>query len=144
MKTAFTLLILLVTTIAQANAQIFYCGLTDQEPKKQIYFEIEDGAIESGIGTIMVSKMAHTDQAWQVVERAQVQAGIDWQQVNGNLEIVGLDVDMGKSGHLTVQKNEAGSFVKATLMSLNFPDGIQFSYCHYNSGGPKPGMTGSN
>ncbi|MEN0057978.1 MAG: hypothetical protein AAGB31_04035 [Bdellovibrio sp.] len=145
MKTTILSLILLSTAWAQADTHMFYCALTTQEPSRQVYFEIESNAVESKIGTVKIAKMSETDIGWQVVEQAKVQADITWANINGQTEITGVDINMGKSGHLSYAKNDDGGFVKANLMSLNFPDGIQFNSCMYFlSTGPKPGLTGSN
>jgi hypothetical protein len=145
MKTTILSLVLLSATWANASTHMFYCALTTQEPSRQVYFEIESDAVESKIGTVKIAKMAANDLGWQVIEQAQVQADITWTEVNGKTEITGVDINMGKSGHLSYDRNDDGGFVKANLMSLNFPDGIQFNSCMYFlSMGPKPGMTGSN
>lgn len=145
MKTIILSFLLLSSGWVQANTHMFYCALTTQKPSRQVYFEINSDAVESKIGTVKIAKMSETDLGWQVVEQAQVQADITWANVNGQTEITGVDINMGKSGHLSYERIGEGGFVKANLMSLNFPDGIQFNSCMYFlSTGPKPGMTGSN
>lgn len=145
MKTILFSLIFLSAAFANANTHMFYCGLTNQEPSRQVYFEIESDAVETKIGNVKISKMSQADNGWQVVEQAQVMANIAWTEVNGRAEITGVDIDMGKSGHLSFEKNDDGGFVTATLMSLNLPKGAQFDYCTYFlSTGTKPGLTGSN
>jgi hypothetical protein len=150
MKTMILLLNLFTAYSAfAAPTHLFWCGLLDSEPAKQVYFEIEDSAVRSQIGNIQISNMG--PQGWKLTEEAQVKAKITWGLSDGRLTIRGIQVDMGRSGQLKAHAvgpysdGYTKGFVQSNLMNFNFPNGANTSYCTYfHSLGPKPAMTGSN
>ena len=145
-------MVLLAAYSAQAFPKhLFWCGLLSANPMSQVYFEIEDSQVHgNGVGTLMISKQAQDQHnpGWQVIETDAVKAEITWGVARGEHIITGINVDLGRSGHLSASMITDGSgkgFIQANLMNLNYPQGISFDYCSYfHDLGPKPGMTGSN
>lgn len=145
-------LILSFQSHAQAK-HLFWCGKLDQEPTKQVYFEIEDDAVASGIGTLKIYEESRAGNIWEVIEEGEAKTDVVWKNdASGNAMITGIFVDMGRSGYVTAKitsdyemGHNAEGFIKANLLNFNHPEGVRSSSCNYfYSTGPKPGMTGSN
>jgi hypothetical protein len=150
LKTVLFLTVLTMAYSAQAYpTHMFWCGVTSAEPKVQVYFEIEDSQLQEGIGTIKISRMsqnAPVNSGWQVIESAtNARAKISWRPTKDGSVITAIDVDMGRSGHLSARAVGDKGFVVANLLSLNLPQGATFDYCNYFlATGARPAMTGSN
>jgi hypothetical protein len=149
-KIIFAMGLLLSMSAGAFPKHIFYCGLTDLTPMLQVYFEIEENQVKDQTGVIKISRFV--DDKWEVRESAQVRAEINWEKENDVAVIKGIKVDMGRSGMLEAyatgsyeQDTTTKGFIRANLMSLNYPNGIEANYCTYFLIlGTRPGMTGSN
>lgn len=147
-KHIITASFLLSTSAYAYPTHLFWCGVKSgqNEPTQKIQFQIEDRDLQSGKGTLSISD---TEIA---VNREAI---IHWGNIGGRPAIVGIEMDLGRTGHVKMLTN--GEFdsqglgllkfgkVFANLRGFNYPQGIDVSYCRYfKAVGPKPGLTGAN
>ncbi|OFZ31030.1 MAG: hypothetical protein A2622_00035 [Bdellovibrionales bacterium RIFCSPHIGHO2_01_FULL_40_29] len=150
MRNILALCLTIFSINANAKIHMFWCSLTNENPNKQVYFEINDLDVDSGIGILKISKKPMDTDSWNVFETAQVRAKILWTVANQMSVISGIEINMGKKGNIAVsvvqdfdQYNNAAGVVKADL--FRYHQYKLFDNCTYFlSTGPKPALTGSN
>lgn len=155
-KLLSALFVLTASSLAHAYpTHMFWCGILDSSPAKQIYVEIEDADLASGLGKVILSQMpesANVNQGWVPFEQAQVRLQFQWGTFRGKKAITGVIVDMGRTGKIVANTTEpydqygsARGFVKANAMRFNYPQGVATDYCTYFlATGARPAISGSN